>query len=99
MSERPAEFVREAEAELLEAAGFYEGQRPGLGARFIDAVARAAARTAEIPLAGAPLGGAIRRQFVVGFPYVLIFRADRDPVRVLAVAHLRRRPGYWRDRA
>lgn len=94
----PPEFVEEAEDELREAAAFYEGQRAGLGARFVGAVERAAARAAETPLAAAPLGGAIRRQFVVGFPYVLIFRADRDSVRVLAVAHLSRRPGYWRGR-
>ena len=32
------------------------------------------------------------------FPYLIVFRSNGDAVDVLAVAHARRRPGYWRDR-
>lgn len=95
----PAELVREAEADLLEAAAFYESQRAGLARRFLAAVERVVGHAAERPLAGAPLGGAIRRYLVPGFPYAVIYDAAREPVRVLAVAHLRRHPQYWRGRS
>ncbi len=32
------------------------------------------------------------------FPYSLIYRLQDDTVRVIAVAHHSRRPGYWIDR-
>lgn len=98
MTPRHAELVREAEAELHEAAEFYEGQRPGLARRFLAATERVIGHAADHPLLGTPLGGGIRRTLVPGFPYAVIYRADRDPIRVLAVAHLRRHPDYWRSR-
>ena len=33
------------------------------------------------------------------YPYLVIYRVDVDEVRVMAVAHARRRPGYWRRRS
>jgi plasmid stabilization system protein ParE len=32
------------------------------------------------------------------FPYLVVFRPKGDHAEVLAVAHVRRRPGYWRSR-
>jgi len=32
------------------------------------------------------------------FPFVLIYRETNERIEVLALAHGRRRPGYWRDR-
>lgn len=91
-------FADGAEAELLKALAYYARRRPGLGLAFLAAVEEAVARAAEAPAAGSPLGGAIRRRLVPDFPYQVVYRADVVPVRVLAVAHLRRRAGYWRRR-
>jgi toxin ParE1/3/4 len=93
-----AELVQEAEEDLLEAAEFYETQRAGLARRFLTAVERVVTHAATRPLLGTPLGGAIRRYLIPGFPYAIIYEADREPVRVLAIAHLRRHPDFWRDR-
>jgi hypothetical protein len=39
------------------------------------------------------------RQYVFPrFPFSLVYRMRGDDVEVLAVAHGRRRPGYWRSR-
>ncbi|MHB1313062.1 MAG: type II toxin-antitoxin system RelE/ParE family toxin [Gemmatimonadaceae bacterium] len=92
------EMVREAEDDLVSAASFYEAQRRGLALRFIAAVERVVAFSAEQPLTGAPLGSAIRRHLVPGFPYAVIYETNRDAVRVLAIAHLRRHPAFWIDR-
>jgi plasmid stabilization system protein ParE len=91
-------FADAAEAEFLKALAYYAHRRPGLGVAFLAAVEQTVARAAAAPAAGAPLGGAIRRRLVPGFPYQVVYRADVAPLRVLAVAHLRRRTGYWRRR-
>lgn len=58
-----------------------------------------AARALAAPSEGAPLAGGRRRLLLDRFPYVLIYRPlPGGGVRVLAVAHGRRRPGYWRHR-
>ena len=40
----------------------------------------------------------VRRLGVRRFPYHVIYLETRDELRILAVAHDRRRPGYWRSR-
>jgi hypothetical protein len=40
----------------------------------------------------------VRRILVHGFPYSLIYLERARTVWILAVAHHRRRPGYWRRR-
>ena len=32
------------------------------------------------------------------FPFSIVYRVHQDAMQVVAVAHHRRRPGYWRDR-
>ena len=91
-------FADAAEAEFLKALAYYARRRPGLGVAFLVAVEQTVARAAQVPAAGAPLGGAVRRRLVPGFPYQVVYRADAVPLRVLAVAHLRRRDRYWRRR-
>lgn len=95
---RRVEFAQEAAEDLITAASFYEEQRPRLALRFVVAVERVVVFTAEQTLSGTPLGGAIRRHLVPGFPYAVIYEAHPDFVLVLAIAHLRRYPGFWVDR-
>jgi hypothetical protein len=39
-----------------------------------------------------------RKALLDRFPYLVIFRETAGGVEIIAVAHGRRRPGYWRDR-
>jgi len=39
-----------------------------------------------------------RRVVLDRFPYFIVFRETPEGMEILAVAHGRRRPGYWRDR-
>ena len=96
-------FETEAEHELDEAAQRYDEQRPGLGQRLLDQVARTAEHVREFPRAGAPVKHVseelgVRQAPVKGFPYHLVYLATAQEIRVLAIAHYRRRPGYWLDR-
>lgn len=40
-----------------------------------------------------------RRYMLRRFPYAVVYRMSDKAVEVLAVAHSRKRPGYWKDRA
>jgi plasmid stabilization system protein ParE len=99
----PVRFAAEAAAELDAAATWYHEQRPGLGAAFIDAVEGALRMVSQWPGSGAPVPGMrvdtdVRRVPVQGFPYHLPYTVIDDHVRILAVAHDRRRPRYWTGR-
>ncbi|MBP8806439.1 MAG: type II toxin-antitoxin system RelE/ParE family toxin [Kofleriaceae bacterium] len=94
------EFSREARVELDAAADHYEADFPGRGVRFYDAVERALRLIDAMPTASPLFPGvqparAIRRCLVRGFPYALAYRVVGDLIRIEAVAHTHRRPGYW----
>jgi plasmid stabilization system protein ParE len=87
-----------ARAELRRAARWYERRRVGLGHALVDSVIDAEQRIRENPRSGAPFRENTRRMFVERFPYGLVYREEGSDILILAVAHLRRRPDYWRDR-
>ena len=88
-----------AAEELAAAVAWYEERRAGLGAEFYDAIVRTMNRIADMPEAGSPFRDLkARRILVAGFPYQVVYRIDSDAIRVIAFAHLKRRPGFWRHR-
>jgi len=87
-----------AEAEIDEAAGFYDVASPGLGSMFIDEIDRALRSIAEFPEAAPLVRGRVRKRPITKFPYSLIYSVRSDEIRILAVAHHKRRPFYWRGR-
>ena len=95
---RSVEFHPEAEAEFISAAQYFEHHVENLGLDFILAVGRAYERIVEFPNSSHPFGRRLRRTLVPGFPYGLLYRVERSRILIVAVAHLHRRPGYWRSR-
>jgi len=87
-----------AEAEINEAADFYDLEDPGLGSVFIDEVERAIESISQFPGAAQLVRGCVRKKPLVKFPYSLVYSVRPDEVRLLAVAHQKRRPFYWRGR-
>jgi plasmid stabilization system protein ParE len=92
------EFHPEAEQEFVEAAAYYERNVTGLGERFGSEVRHAIERLLEYPKLGVPMDADLSRLMLTRFPYSLIYSFTADLLRVVAVAHARRRPGYWRSR-
>ena len=92
------EFHPEAERELIEAAVYYESRVPGLGVRFEAEVLRAATLLLDQPAAGQAVDLALREFSLRRFPFNLVYSVGSDHLRVEAVAHHSRRPGYWRGR-
>jgi toxin ParE1/3/4 len=97
---KPAVFHDKASTEFDEAAAWYERQRAGLGRQFEAAVEQAIRRICENPLVGACYRTTkVRYVLVRRFPYVVYCFERSDVIQITAVAHGRRRPGYWRQRS
>jgi toxin ParE1/3/4 len=88
----------EALAELAEAAKFYEGRAPGLGREFFEEVLGVIHSAVENPEAGTRLESPFRRLLCRRFPFAVVYCQAENELRILAVAHQRRRPGYWKQR-
>lgn len=94
-----ATFNELAERELNDASAYYEVEQPGLGDAFISDVERCVAAIVDQPLSGTPVTETIRRRLRQRFPYAVLYRLTSSHLRVLAMMHLRRRPGYWVGRS
>nr|WP_315476022.1 type II toxin-antitoxin system RelE/ParE family toxin [uncultured Undibacterium sp.] len=92
------EFIAEARTEFLAEVAYYNKQRTGLGAKFIDAVEKAVALALVFPDAGSSFSNGVRRIVVKGFPFALIYKPLAGNIIIFAIAHQSRRPGYWRER-
>ena len=96
-------FEDEADAEYRLAGRWYEDRRPHLGIEFFDAVDAAIDRIVAMPQA-APLVPriqpdlSVRRRAVTRFPYHVVYLETPTHIRILAIAHDRRKPGYWQRR-
>ena len=89
----------DAEVDLREAAKFYR-KRAGneLALTFIAEFEYSVSLLLEYPTLGAIWRNGRRRFVMRRFPYSLIHNATDQQIRILAVAHHSRRPGYWQDR-
>ncbi|HEU4406657.1 MAG TPA: type II toxin-antitoxin system RelE/ParE family toxin [Polyangiaceae bacterium] len=98
MSGRPLAFTPEAEREAREAFLWYWQHDERAGLRFEAALTATLDRTAEAPEQGPVVEADVRRLLVEGFPYGVLYAVEPERIVVLAIMHLRRRPGYWRGR-
>jgi plasmid stabilization system protein ParE len=87
-----------AEEEMTEAAVFYERASSGLGEDFLDDVQRVITQLREHPSMGQPLTAGLHRLLLRRFPFSVIYAVESDAIVVIAVAHQRRRPDYWKER-
>lgn len=91
-------FHPAAEIEFDNAVEYYEQRQPGLGLEFTEEVYAAIARIIEYPEACSALSKNTHRCLLNRFPYGIIYQVNNDTLRVLAIAHLHRRPNYWKAR-
>lgn len=92
------EFLPEADEEFREAARYYEREAAGVGLAFIVAVHKAVGEVVEFPLAVQVMRAGIRRKVLQHFSYNLFYAVEVDSIVIVAVAHQRKRPNYWRGR-
>jgi plasmid stabilization system protein ParE len=94
----PVDFHPLADADALAARWFYARGGALLVARFLAALDAAVADIGANPGAGSPQLHGTRVWRLSRFPFHLVYVEDPAGVLVVAVAHHRRRPGYWRRR-
>jgi toxin ParE1/3/4 len=93
-----ARFHPEAEAEMVAAAAYYEGQRQDLGKRFLASVQDAVNTITINPRLYPVVHLDVRRCLTKVFPFGILFRVLPGAIVILAVMHLHRHPDYWKDR-
>lgn len=90
---------REAREELKAAVEWYRLRDHAVAARFLKRVRARFDLLAVVPNAGSLFEvSGVRRMMVEGFPFVVVYVVDGGTVTVIAIAHTKRRPAYWRRR-
>lgn len=87
------EFHPAAEKEFSASVAWYESRAKSLEARMSEEVHRAVQLVCDRPQIGKPTGKILRIFHLRRFPYTLMYRVKGDKLRIIAVAHNRRRPG------
>lgn len=87
-----------ANDELHDAENWYHEINETLASSFVESIEVAVERIARAPQRWPICVDEFRQILVDRFPYVLIYRVMNEEVQILAVAHVKRKPGYWRDR-
>ncbi len=91
-------FLEEAFRELDETVRFYNGKRVGLGFEFASEIRKTIERIKKYPSAWPVISANIRRSLVNRFPYAVLYSMIDGSVLIVAIMHLRRKPGYWKNR-
>ena len=83
---------------MEEAKLWYETQVKGLGIQFLDELDRAIEAISDKPDTWPAYTHGTRRFLLRRFPYAVIYVNRENLAYVLALAHLKRKPGYWKKR-
>src|SRR5689334_18117219 len=91
-------FHPEAMEDFAEAYAWYAAHGPRLARYFATEVDRGVQLLREAPGRWIPKKGRYGRLLLRRFPFTLFYTFDGTEVTILAVAHQKRRPGYWKKR-
>lgn len=91
-------FHPAAKFELTQAIDFYQTKEINLGAEFLDEVFGAIARIVEYPQAFPNFSPNTRKCLINRFPFAIIYQIRKKEIFIIAITHLSRKPGYWKER-
>ena len=80
------------------AAAWYAERDPRVATRFVAELEANFDRILEAPRRWPLYLHDTRRIPFTRFPYVILYRDEPSRILVVAVAHARRKPGYWKGR-
>ena len=98
MPQFAVEFHPLAGDEAKAAERWYRERNETAATRFRREVDRAVDLICQRPEVGPPYLRSTRRVLLRRFPFFLVYRVLNERVQIVAVAHARRRPGYWHKR-
>jgi plasmid stabilization system protein ParE len=93
-----ANIREDAEADIEEAAVWYEQQREGLGDEFLDEILLSLEIITDNPYLYAEIHRQTRRAMIHRFPFGIYYRIKGELVIVVAVMHGSRHPKRWYQR-
>jgi toxin ParE1/3/4 len=89
----------EARREASTATTWYHTRSHDAARDFTRAVRAGVQSIRERPAAWARWKGSdVRRKILRRFPYSIFYIVENDAVVIVAIAHHKRRPGYWKPR-
>jgi plasmid stabilization system protein ParE len=88
----------QAIAEARGARRWYEDRNPEAAEAFMTELDLAITRIEETPRRWPLYLADTRRYLLRRFPFFVVFREVDDRVQIVAIAHAKRRPGYWLGR-
>lgn len=91
-------YYREAIAEVREARRWYHVESPAVAMSLTQELRRTLMAIHEAPLRWPILRPGYRRLRLRRFPYMVVYRVSGINLDIVALAHLHRRAGYWKDR-
>ncbi|MBN1215713.1 MAG: type II toxin-antitoxin system RelE/ParE family toxin [Candidatus Lokiarchaeota archaeon] len=97
---RTITFILEAEEEMNFSAQYYNQQALGLGINFLEEIEKSIHLIKENPERYPFYDKDIHKFNIRRFPFSIfyVFEKELDKIIILAVAHQKRKPNYWRDR-
>lgn len=98
MNPKPVSIHPAALAEAEAAIDWYRSRSERAAKRFLDELSTAIERISNDPAQFMAVESGLRRLVLSRFPYVIVFREGASAIEIIAVAHGRRAPNYWRDR-
>ncbi|MBN1607673.1 MAG: type II toxin-antitoxin system RelE/ParE family toxin [Polyangiaceae bacterium] len=98
MGSRPLDVLPDAADEALVAAEWYRRRSAKAAAAFQHEIRSAFDRIQQSPETWPRHHHGTRRVLLHRFPYEVVYRIFSEVILVVAIAHCRRRPGYWRKR-
>jgi toxin ParE1/3/4 len=96
---KPVIIHSEAIEELDGAVSYYEDQNVGLGLDFLAEVEQTLSKIQQNPNLGAVYKvTGLRRYVIQRFPFLVFYAEFEEFIWIVAIAHGKRRPDYWRRR-
>src|SRR5687767_5655826 len=95
---RPVDWHPAAIAEARAAFVWYSERSTTAASAFVEELDRAVELVGEAPARRPVWDHGTRRMPLWRFPFLVVYREVGNRIEVIAVAHGRRRPGYWHGR-
>jgi len=98
MASKKVEFHEEAVLEFEAALEWYLERSDSAASKFVDAVIHGIDMIVEAPHRWVEGSLGTRRFLLQRFPFAIVYRELLETIQVVAIAHGRRKPGYWKHR-
>lgn len=95
---KPIIFLAGAEEDLVGALAYYGRISPNLHTRLMNELKTTLARIAQAPSRWQKIDAGIRKLAMDRFPYAVLYQDEEAEIRIVAIAHFKREPGYWKKK-